>query len=79
MIVSNVDATVAERIAEFASEKSGAFVIDGRANSGGEGAVTRRRPYCAKRVIKQRSGCNNPARRRRAERQTGAFGQMRHN
>jgi hypothetical protein len=44
MIVSKADVTVAERKAEFATEKSGAFVIDGRANSGGEGAVTRRRP-----------------------------------
>jgi phage gp16-like protein len=73
MVASNTDVTVAERKAEFAIEKSGAFVINGRANSGGEGAVTRRRHYCAKRVIKQRSGCNNPARRRRAKRQTGCI------
>ncbi|NGO55606.1 hypothetical protein [Allomesorhizobium camelthorni] len=73
MIVSNADVTVAERKAEFAAEKFRGFVIAGRANSGGEGAVTRRRPYCAKRVIKKRSGCNNPARRRRAKQQTGCI------
>jgi hypothetical protein len=71
MIVSKADVTVAERKAEFATEKSKAFVIAGRANSGGEGAVTRRRPYCAKRVIKKRSGCNNSVRRRRPKQKTG--------
>jgi hypothetical protein len=71
--------TVAERKAKFATEKFRGLVIAGRANSGGEGAVTGRRPYCFKRMIKKQNGCNNPAGRRRAKQERAAFWQMRHN
>jgi hypothetical protein len=71
MMASNADVTVAEQKAKFAAENFRSLVIAGCANSGGEGAVTGRRPYCFKRMIRKQSDCNNRAGRRRAKQETG--------